>query len=527
MMKNIKIILSLCIALSLISCEITNFSEDLQINPNLLTPESADPNFLLNNVQKEVSDLLQDLNRTTDEVMRYTALNETYADVAEPNSLNSEYTSYYAFIEDANIIDDLALTNENLRFIKGISTILTSFATITMVDYLGDIPYSEANRVDEGLFNPAVDNDEDIYNAIIVRINDAILDLNSGAPAPTTDLYYSGDPDKWTRLANSLKLKMFINMGNKDQINTLISENNFIESEDDFQFNYSTNQVDPNSRHPDFNAGYEPGGYTSFLGNSFMNLLLNGKSVQDPRLRYYIYRQSNIDPSDILLGCLGVSNFNFCYLGNSYYGRDHGDIRSNGADQIFRATYGLYPVGGTFDENNPFSMAIDSPNQEGAGILPILLSSYVDFLRAEAALSLDTSDNALQLLESGMRKSMHKVLNFKEVALGSAFAATQIEVENYIAEVLNNYAAADNQGKLDIVLEEYYIASYGNSTESYNGYRRTGFPSSLQKPIFNINVPFPRTFSFPEDAINFNNSINQRPITTQVFWDTNPVGFIQ
>ncbi|WP_298541460.1 SusD/RagB family nutrient-binding outer membrane lipoprotein [uncultured Aquimarina sp.] len=530
-MKKIYLTISLLFLILATSCELGDFGDSFQENPNLLVPDQADPNFLLNNVQKEVADLLMDLNRTTDEVMRYTVLNETYADVASPTALNGEYTNYYAFVEDATIIYDLASNDENLLFHRGMATILIAYATVTMVDYLGDIPFSDANNATGGeqIFNPKPDDDEAIYNDLLARIDTAIEDLINATIVPTNDLYYEGDADKWIRLAKSLQLKMLVNIGDVAGINALLIEDNFITPIEDFQFQYGTNQTEPNSRHPDFNTGYAPGGYSQFLGNSFLNLLLNDKTIRDPRLRYYVYRQNGADPSDTLLGCVGATNFDFCYLGNSYYGRDHGDTRSRGTDAIFRATYGLYPVGGTFDEDNPSApdFAIDTQNQSGAGILPILLSSFVDFLRAEAALRLGTNDNAEALLESGIRKSMDKVVNFAGgIALSSPFAASTADIETYVAEVMTAYNATDAQGKLDIILKEYYLASYGNSTESYNGYRRTGFPSVFSAPIFDSNTPFPRLFSLPEDAVNFNNQLEQRPIVTQVFWDRNSAGFI-
>lgn len=529
-MKKIKILIYLFGIILFASCELGDFGDDLQQNPNLLTPDQADPNFLLNNVQKEVADLLQDLNRTTDEVMRYTALNETYSSVADPSSLNSEYTNYYAFVEDANFMLDLAENDEDLLFHRGMANILTTYATVSMVDYLGDIPFSEANRGFERVLNPKADDDAMIYETLLGRLDIAIDDLSNSTIAPLNDLYYDGDSEKWIKLAKSLQLKMLVNMGDANRINTLLTENDFITPADDFQFQYGTSGSDPNSRHPDYSTSYRTDGFGNFLGNSFIDLLLNDKSASDPRLRYYIYRQNDADPSDGLLGCVGTSIFNFCYLGDSYYGRDHGDSRSTGADEVFRATYGLYPVGGAFDADNPSApeFAIATQNLSGAGILPILLSSFVDFLRAEAALTLGTNDDPAALLESGIRKSMDKVLNFANaVDPGSTFAAESDDIDDYVLEVMTAYAAADNQGKLDIVLKEYYLASYGNSTESYNGYRRTGFPSVFTAPIFDPNSPFPRSFSMPEDAITNNNELSQHPITTQVFWDTNPASFIR
>ncbi|MEM9361452.1 MAG: SusD/RagB family nutrient-binding outer membrane lipoprotein [Bacteroidota bacterium] len=526
--------MSALLSIVLVSCEITDFGEEFQTDPNLLSPEEANPSFILNNIQIEFADFLMDIERTVDEVMRYKNLNNTYAEVSDQGVLNGEWINYYTFLQDAEVLNDLAANDENLRFHRGISRVITSYATVTMVDYFGDIPFSEANRADEGLNNPVPDDGEVVYNTLLSLLDEAKADLNAGTPAPENDLYYRGDRDKWVRLANSLQFKMLLNMDDTAGMNALIAEDNMLENmDDDFQFSYST-QIDPLSRHPNFVDGYIAGGQATYMGNSFMNLLLNGKSIRDPRIRYYIFRQSSLDPIASSIPCVNDPMFDFCYLGDSYHGRDHGDLRPASSDQQFRAIYGLYPVGGAFDEDNPVTdddniiFGVDAPNQEGAGILPILLSSFLDFLRAEAAISLGTIDEAEAFLESGIRKSMDKVLNFANgIAVNSDLAATPADVDAYVTEVLTAYQAADDQGKLDIILEEYYIASYGNSTESYNGYRRTGFPSSLQAPIENVGSPFPRTFAYPTDAINNNSSLSPRPITTQVFWDTNPPGFIQ
>lgn len=532
-MKNIKL-LGLLLSVMLVSCEITNFGEELQISPNELSTENADPNFILNNIQLEFAETLSDLDNEVDEIMRYKALSNTYAEQADQGSLNTEWSNYYTFLQDAKVLDALAANNEELRYHKGMSSIITAYATVLMVDFVGNIPFSEANRADEQIISPKPDEGLDIYNTLLTRLDGAIEDMEASTLTPINDLYFRGDKDKWIKLANSLKLKMLVNLGETSEINNLIAEDNFIDSEeDDFQFSYST-QTDPESRHPNYDAVYVNDLAGNYLGNYFLDILLSGKSSPDPRLRYYVYRQASIDPPATVLPCQGNPQFDFCYLGNSYFGRDHGDLRPFSSDFEFRAIYGLYPVGGAFDADNAANtdsgilLAQNVPTQTGAGILPIMLASYVDFLRAEAALRLNTNDVAETVLESAIRKSMAKVLNFAGgVANGSSFASTNENIDNYVSEVLVNYQNANDTGKLNIIMEEFYIAAYGNSTEPYNGYRRTGAPFNLQVPVLTTSSPFPRTFPYPSNAVNSNPSISQKPITTQVFWDKNPADFIK
>ena len=532
-MRNIKLI-TLVLSILFMSCELSNFGEEFQVDPNSLSPENADPNFVLNNIQLEFENLLSNLDNQLDEIMRYKALMDTYAEEANQEQLNNEWSNYFTFLEDAKVLENLVENNADLLYHKGVSTIITSYATVIMVDVLGDIPFSQANKVvEEGIFNPETDPGMEIYQELLTRLDEAIADLNAANFSPLNDLYYGGDSDKWVKLANSLKLKMLLNLEDTAGINTLIAEGNLItNSSDDFQFNYGT-QTNPSSTHPNFDNNYINDLSGSYVGNSFLNVLLNSKSVQDPRLRYYIFRQASVDPPSTVLPCQGDPQFDFCYLGDAYFGRDHGDLRPFSSDFQFRCIFGLYPVGGAFDADNAANssngilLAQNAPTQNGAGIFPILLSSYVDFIRAEAAIKLGTTDNAASLLESGIRKSISKVVNFASGVETGAFATTGNDIDAYVSEVLSNFQSVNDNGKLNIIMEEYYIAAFGNSLESYNGYRRTGLPSSLQTPVLDNSSPFPRTFPYPSNAVNSNSSINQKPITTQVFWDKNPAGFIE
>lgn len=60
----------------------------------------------------------------------------------------------------------------------------------------------------------------------------------------------------------------------------------------------------------------------------------------------------------------------------------------------------------------------------------------------------------------------------------------------------------------------------------YNAYRRTGYPSGMQPTREAISGDFPRVMIYPESFVNLSSNGNQHPITTQVFWDNNPAGFV-
>ena len=101
---------------------------------------------------------------------------------------------------------------------------------------------------------------------------------------------------------------------------------------------------------------------------------------------------------------------------------------------------------------------------------------------------------------------------------------TNADIDAYRNRILNQYDSANNAGKLAIIIEQYYLAAYGNGIEPYLNYKRTGFPV-LQSPITAAGA-FPRSFRYPGDELETNPNIVQNLATDRVFWDTNPNGFI-
>ena len=129
--------------------------------------------------------------------------------------------------------------------------------------------------------------------------------------------------------------------------------------------------------------------------------------------------------------------------------------------------------------------------------------------------------DARALLKAGIELSLEKVADFSGKAMDAA------DVTNYVDTVLALYdAAGSNEDKLAIVIEEFYIASFGNSVEAYNNYRRTGYPVLGESVI--SNTDFPRSYYLPSAELNSNDNpdLVQKDLTDQVFWDTNPANFI-
>lgn len=77
-----------------------------------------------------------------------------------------------------------------------------------ITDIYGDVPYSEAGKgYLEDKFNPRYDTQEEIYNNFFAELEAAIASFDSSKDKITGDVIYSGNVDKWKKLANSLRLR--------------------------------------------------------------------------------------------------------------------------------------------------------------------------------------------------------------------------------------------------------------------------------------------------------------------------------
>ncbi|GAA4268081.1 SusD/RagB family nutrient-binding outer membrane lipoprotein [Hyunsoonleella aestuarii] len=546
--KNKISILFFALFLVILSCETTNL--DVNENPNSATPESADVNLLLNGTlldfSKWVSEEDDDNRYGFEAGMRVVRMlhmyGPLYENAFEPGDFDDVWRQAYAgVLIDVKNLKNLASQNDLFHHI-GVAQILESYTLTTLVDFFGDVPYSEGLQGDAGVFNPNVDDDQELYNTALGLLDEAIANLESSPSASlssVSDLFYGGNTNKWITLAKTLKLRIYNNVRHVDEsaslagINALLADGDLMESaSDDFNVVFGTNNTAPDVRHPQYVNNYENTPSGEYMSMYFMNLMV---STDDPRTRYYFYRQVEEFPPATAQGifdlpCLAESYPShytpgvdpFCTsIGSGYWGRIHGDAQGLPSDEIKITTWGTYPIGGKFDDDS-FSAVGATSGMQGAGIQPVMLSSYAYFMRAEAALELGTTDSDVEMLEEGMRASFDKVVNFDATTLDNSFAATETDIDDYVADVLAAYSTATPEDKLNIIMTQAFIASWGNGVEPYNNYRRTGMPLNIQPTQSSAPGAFIRTFKYPSVAIDNNTNIDSKPNqTVKVFWDLN------
>lgn len=562
--KYLFAILSCC-ALLMTSCETIEL--DITEDPNFLVPDQADVNFFLTAIQEDFVRHLDGTAVTEDnfasgddglniigmELTRMSSFTNptasNYQSSFQAAVFDDEWTNVYrGIIQDIRTMTPLAEEAGLTRHI-GIAQFIEAYVITSMVDFFGDVPYAEAAQLSEGIQNPILDAGADIYAMAFQLIDQAIVNFNSNPVAnPVNDFFYNNDYDKWIRAANTLKLKLYTTtrlvdsnaLANFDSI--IISGNYIQDTTDDFQWNWPAGSAtNPDTRHPRYGINFTAGGGTDYMSNWLMNLL---DTTNDPRIRYYIYRQSpqvpgaEIPPNEETLRCslqtppphYVSGGFTFCFLPNGYWGRDHGDSQGIPPDGLLRATWGVYPAAGRFDDDS--FTAIAQPGDptsfggSGAGITPIMTAFMADFWRAEMAMVSGDMAEASNLLSQAVAKQINKVQSFGglDAFADRSFEPTSGEVTSYINNVVNTFDNASTPGKWDILGEQVLIGFYGNGIDPYNFYRRTGAPTTVQPNIEPNPGDFMRSMYYPAVSVNANSNVSQKASNAEpIFWD-NTIG---
>jgi hypothetical protein len=505
---------------------------DINEDPN--NPTSAQLTLLLPSTEISLAANMYQLNSGTSTIIQQTVWSSNIGRFQQQGTdYNNSWDGFYSqTLNDLETVISTGTAAQQWGYVA-IAKFEKAYLYSLMVDMWGDIPFSEAEKGSANA-SPPLEKGNVIYDQLLLMIEDGIADANkitatTLVPA-TSDVFYAGTKASWLSMANSLKLKMYNQIRLVDParsataIKALIAGSSPLISTNalDFTFKFGSSQ-NPNTRHPWHRVEYQSA-KTFYQSQSWIDLLFNS---DDPRLRAFIYRQN------------ATAGLNNGANSNGYYGRNPGDGTAAPADQTRRSTFGIYPAGGLYDNapiNNLTAANVYLNNSgatgtlkvvtvsdgTGAGILPLITNAMVKFIRAEAALTLSTGDDAKQYFGEGITANLNSVSSYSVANGGVAIPAASIT--GFVDKMLLQYDAASPADKLRLVMTQKYIACYGNGMESYNDHRRTGLPvlRELLSPL--STFPLRLYYSQTELSANISFGANASAIqvaqqTTPVFWD--------
>ena len=340
-----------------------------------------------------------------------------------------------------------------------------------LVDSFGDIPYTDALNPEIKL--PKYEDDAAIYPKLIIRLDAALAQLDeSGSSFDSGEYLYEGDIAQWKLFANSLKVKIGLNLADVDAaLSQSTVESGFtggviLANNENTTFKYPGSAPNYNPIYADLVAS-QRNDYTATT--TFVNAL---ESVNDPRIE--IYYQKN--GGGFIGGVPGVSNVPYTAFSNI------GDI--------FRSP--------------------DFPGQ-------LFEATEINFYLAEAAARGYAVGNSAEFYYN-----QAITLSFESWGL-SALSAS------YLAQPEVAYTTAAGDYKEKIGVQAWY-AFFNRPFESWNSWRRLDYPA-LTPPANAISLAdgeIPKRLTYPvnektvnttnyQDAVDAIGGVDR--LKVHVFWD--------
>jgi hypothetical protein len=450
-------------------------------------------------------------------------------------SITNAWPNLYAgALKDLDVMIEKA-TARNSHHYLGVAQTLKAYTYSVMVDLWGKVSYFDFGKGTENPF-PAFDEGADVYPELLTLLNEATTNLaKEAAESPDDDdLIYEGDIDKWIAFANSLKLKLYNQLrltplyDAAAVANIINNEPLMTDVEDGFRLLYGTSN-NPENRHPLFNQDYvqnnanyiDPYFYLLMKGDASLsaggyNPIYDG--IEDPRIPYYFYNQLNGDDPQNPTTSAYWGDFLSIWFASLNIDPNEGFDQAQSQTMV-----GLYPAGGAYDNGSGQTAGVGNNQNaglQGAGYQRLYPYYAHLFTRAELALTEGAPGDPRALFQQAMEAAEAEV---NDLVSGNIPA---LDMSTYIADVMALYDAGTAQEKLEHIMTQKWIASFGFSVDAYTDYRRTGYPilfdpNTDNNPFTILNRAFPVSIPYFIDDLQINpNADPQRnPATDKVFWD--------
>ncbi len=513
-MKKSYIIILILAVWALLPLQSCNDLTELNVSPN--SPQEVSSAFILTYVQTQFSKAYNNLGEDAENIsgaMQYTQRGTDF-NALRVNSYdwsNESWSNYYGLLRNNEIIYNKAVEDEH-PFYEGVSLVMKSMIFGLITDLYGDAPYSESLQANEDVYFPKYDEQKDIYKGILedLKTADALLaNVDVGInPIPTaSDVIYAGDPVKWRKLANSLRMRYCMRLYHKqsdmDAIGVnIVSEFNAASS---FAFESTDDNavmeflgISPNNSAPGGPLNSANPGYSNKPSQTLVGKL---KSLDDPRLYRWVrpvLRKWDVNVASetekTVTDMFGRSQV-VIYTPTStpdqvdtslYVGLPPGLAGSIALDYNKGEDVNEYP-----SEENPFVSFISENYYVDANEyvnVKLMTYSEVEFILAEAASlgGFSVSGSAEGHYKNGIMASFDD-FNVDEAVGGFDF-------DGYYNN--SDVKLSDAPNELERILEQKWLSHWWG-IESWFDWRRTGYPDLQTGPVALYGDNLPIRFMYP------------------------------
>lgn len=536
-----------------ISSFLSGCNEYFNINEDPNNPTNVDYTTLVPTVQLYGTYALCTSSGLSNELIVYTHQFSTREEANEYGVSGSDYYTgnawRYMYVTTMQNLE-LALTaatEAGDNFNIGMLKVLKAYYYSQLVDVFGNVPFSEACKTNEGIQYPKYDKDSEIYPQLFTLLDEGIASLSKeGAKGGSYDLYYGGDASKWIKAANTIKLKLYTQVrlvqDVSEEVQKLLTDGNLISStEEGLMFRFGSSTA-PDERHPGYADSYATTQQTNHISPWFYEILkghnttVYGKIIEDPRIPYYFYNQLSAVQESSAKCEYRDGGFVSIYFGSRGNRRDisrDGDL----------TVPGIYPVAGKYDDGQ--GGKVNANSGTGAGVYRNL--TYADrlYLEAELIQAGVVTGNAKDVLEKAINESF-KLVDYVVEQSGTSQDVPVLvgaqSVNNYVNEVIQAFDTSNDNKKMEIIMTQKWIQSFGNAVDQYTDYRRTGYPVMFDPKAYGQMTPpsggdpsetlpavpvdcamdYPKSLPYISDELNLNpNAPKQKTDlgNMNVFWD--------
>jgi hypothetical protein len=377
---------------------------------------------------------------------------------------------------------------------KGLALFMkASYGFQNTVD-MGDVPYSEAGKAEEGITQPVYDKQADVFAAVLNDFKDAEAAFAAGINFDG-DIMFGGDVAKWRKLCNAMQLKVIQTMSKKvtaDQkarFAAIVAAGNLMTSNDDnFQLVYTENS---NASHPFWSGDIK----RNYVAPS--KLVVDAlKSWNDRRLFYFA------EPAQALITG-GKTETDF----TAYEGAP----TEISADQL-----ALNNTAGKYSLINKRYAALKAGD-------PMIKFTYAEqcFIIAEAIEEGWVTGSAQTYYENGVKAMLSYFMNLPSAATGiHGMAITQSYINGYFTGAAAYKTGGTKADRLQQILTQRWMIDFfqGNGL-NYPQFLRTGYPAFPLNPATSMNPDdpsvFPKRWKYPTDEqvtnpVNYKKAIDDQ-----------------
>ncbi len=460
-MKNTKKYIGLVSVLILIFLVSCRKFEEINTNPDTATrvPASMECTNIVLGMLQNGGDAMSFISANA--LPKYVGFTLLGKNGAQYNSTGSASFGSMTVLPNIDAMVEFAKGSVMEDSYKGVASFAKAYTFFRMTMWMGDIPYSQAGKGAEGLYEPKYDTQEDIFIAILDELKAADQFFANGVTFSGDPTPYNGDPKKWRKAANAFALKVLMSLSKKEDVPSLnvrtrfaeiVAAGNLLEKTSGYWgLNYSTQNKHPLSAS------------TMFAPKIVVSKLLidNLKILNDRRLFYFC------EPAAALISA----------------GKSESDTSAyNGVDVSME-----YDAMNVAYKANKLSILNKRYEKEDA-CEPRMMMTYAEqqLILAEATImGWITTGNAQSYYEDGVKAALAAIMATK-ASYAHTVVIDQAYMDGYFTGQAAFKSAPDEQLK-QIWMQEYILRFMQDADFSYFEYRRNNYPVFPINPASSLN----------------------------------------